>query len=135
MRKKIGIDPSFAGNFSLVNMEVNAAFQYGLDDIRPTQNYVAALLERGVKALIYVGKNDFGCNHVGNEAFTSNLEWTGHEAFNDQPIKDWYVDGKVAGQRRSANGLSFVTFEGAGHMVNYLFLNMPPSMANDDVRF
>lgn len=118
MRTKIGVDPSITANFSLANTDLNAAFVKKLDEYRPTQNYVAALLERGVQALIFVGKNDMICNHVGNQMFTSNMEWTGQDAFNEKPLENWYVDGKVAGQRRNANGLSYVTFEGAGHMVS-----------------
>jgi carboxypeptidase C (cathepsin A) len=90
-----------------------------MDMYRPTYHYVAALLERGVQALIYVGKYDWICNHVGNEAWTTELEWSGREEFAKQPLKDWSVDGKTpAGSTRSAKGLTFLTIEGAGHLVS-----------------
>lgn len=116
----LGVDPSLKGNFSLDSDAVYEAFTANMDSYRPTQYYVAALLDRGVKALIYAGKNDFRCSHVGNEAWTRELEWSGHNAFSTQPLVDWFVDGKVAGMKRSTNGLTFANIEGAGHMVSIL---------------
>jgi len=93
-----------------------------LDEYHPTQHYVAALLERKVKVLIYVGKYDWICNHVGNEAWTLNLEWSGHDEFSAQALREWKVDGKTAGSTRSAQGLTFATINGAGHMVASHFI-------------
>ena len=56
---------------------------------------------------------------MGNERWTLDLEWTGHDDFNAQPLKEWKIgDGKVAGKWRSAKGLTFATVHGAGHMVS-----------------
>ena len=63
VRQVLGIDPAF-GNYSSVNMSVNAAFEAHLDAIFPTQYYLTALLERGVRVLLYVGANDWVCNWV-----------------------------------------------------------------------
>jgi carboxypeptidase C (cathepsin A) len=118
VRTQIGVDPTITANFSACNYDVTAAFRSALDEYYPTYHYVAALLERGVQALIYVGKYDWGCNHVGNEAWTTALEWSGREAFAAQPLREWIVDGKTAGSVRSAKGLTFLKVEGAGHMVS-----------------
>ena len=75
----------------------------------PTQHYVTALLERNIRVLIYVRKNDWICNHVGNEAWTLDLEWSGHDEFSTQRLREWKVDGKSAGKTCSAKGLTFVT--------------------------
>jgi len=104
----------------------------------PTQYYVEGLLERGVPVLIYAGTLDFqwyvkfpwcksewrvlmkrwmNSNWVANQLWTEKLQWTGKEAFNAQKMRDWDVDGRVAGQWKSANGLTFLTFYEAGHMV------------------
>ncbi|KAF8972465.1 serine carboxypeptidase [Flammula alnicola] len=119
VRSKLGVDPAVTGNFSSCSNDVGAAFLLNMDEFRPTYHYVAALLERGVQALIYVGKNDWICNHVGNEAWTRELEWSGHDQFSGQPLREWIVNGKKAGDTRSASGLTFATIEGAGHMVPY----------------
>ena len=115
----LGVDPAVQKNFTSCSSEVGRGFVRTLDAYRPTQHYVAALLERGVKALIYVGKNDWICNHVGNERWTLDLEWTKHDEFSSQPLREWIVDGKAAGMTRSAGGLTFATIEGAGHMVHF----------------
>ena len=48
---------------------------------------------------------------------TLALEWTKQDAFRSQPLRDWTVDGKVAGVVRSGGGLTYATISGAGHMV------------------
>lgn len=106
-------------NFSSCNTQVGNDFADNLDEYHPTQHYVAALLERNVNVLIYVGKYDWICNHVGNEAWTLALEWSGHEEFSKQSLREWKIDGKSVGMTRSAKGLTFATIEGAGHMVRF----------------
>ncbi|KIM38984.1 hypothetical protein M413DRAFT_447347 [Hebeloma cylindrosporum] len=119
VRSQLGVDPSITSNFSSCSSEVGQAFWQNLDEYRPTYNYVAALLERGVKALIYVGTYDWICNFVGNEQWTLALEWSGQEEFGKQGLREWIVNGKTAGTMRSAKGLTFATIQGAGHMVPY----------------
>jgi cathepsin A (carboxypeptidase C) len=119
VRTLLGVDISVTGNFSSCAGPVGNDFSNNLDEYHPTQHYVAALLERNIKVLIYVGKYDWICNHVGNEAWTLDLEWSGHDEFSAQPLREWRVDGKTAGTTRSAKGLTFVTIDGAGHMVPY----------------
>jgi cathepsin A (carboxypeptidase C) len=83
-----------------------------VDASYPTQHYITALLERSIKVLIYVGKYE-------SEGWTLALEWSasGHEEFSTQSLREWKIDGKVVGTTRSANGLTFATSDGAGHMV------------------
>src|SRR6266571_7839349 len=118
VRSRLGVDPVVPSNLSLCSAEIGLAFESQMDEYRLTYHYVAALLERGVKALIYVGTYDWICNFVGNEAWTLNLEWTKQKEFASQPLREWIVDGKKAGMMRSAAGLTFATVEGAGHMVS-----------------
>ena len=46
------------------------------------------------------------------------LEWTGQEEFSQKPFESWLVNDKVVGGTRSAQGLTFATINGAGHMVS-----------------
>lgn len=48
---------------------------------------------------------------------TLELEWTGQADFASQALREWKVNGTVAGVTRSAGPLTFVTIHGAGHMV------------------
>ncbi|KAI0772250.1 serine carboxypeptidase [Irpex lacteus] len=104
-------------NFSGWSDDVNARFNENLDSVFPSPYYIAALLERGVRALVYAGANDWICNWIGNQNMLLNLEWTGADAFRASTAKEWTVDGEVAGLTRSAGKLTFVTVDGAGHMV------------------
>lgn len=96
---------------------MSAAFSANRDELQSSHLHVAALLERGVQVLIYIGTYDWICNWVGNERWTLALEWSGQKDFVSQDLKVWEVDGKRAGRTRSARGLTFATVEGAGHMV------------------
>ncbi|KAH9487335.1 Carboxypeptidase Y-like protein A [Psilocybe cubensis] len=119
VRSTLGVDPSITANFSSCSNDVGSRFYAKLDEFHPTHHYVSALLDRGVRALIYVGRNDWICNHVGNERWTLEFEWNGHKEFSVLPLREWSVAGKKAGMTRSAKGLTYATIDGAGHMVPY----------------
>ncbi|OJT03151.1 Serine carboxypeptidase-like [Trametes pubescens] len=117
----LGVDSSMMRtNFSWDSPDVQEAFRSNLDHFGfPAQYYIGALLERGVRALIYVGATDFICNWIGNERMTLALEWTGQEEFRADTLREWTVDGQAAGVVRSGGGLTYATIAGAGHMVPY----------------
>ncbi|KAK2459316.1 hypothetical protein APHAL10511_008671 [Amanita phalloides] len=120
VRHQLGVDPALLGqNFSSCSQDVYGAFMNSMDEYHQTQHYVASLLDRGVKALIYVGAYDWICNWVGNERWTLALEWTGKNEFIKKELRAWSVDGKKAGSVRSAGPFTFATIDGAGHMVPY----------------
>ena len=54
---------------------------------------------------------------VGNEKMTLDLEWTGQAGYQERPLREWFVDGDVAGKTRSYGPLTFATIRDAGHMV------------------
>ncbi|KAI0033637.1 serine carboxypeptidase [Vararia minispora EC-137] len=118
VRSELGVD-SHAASFSACSDRVGSAFALTQDGLHDSSVYVGALLERGVRVLIYVGTYDWICNWVGNERWTLRLDWSGRTEFAAQELRDWKVDGKVAGKTRSANGLAFATVNAAGHMVPY----------------
>ncbi|KAJ7288105.1 Alpha/Beta hydrolase protein [Mycena rebaudengoi] len=105
--------------YLVVSPTVFFAFGSTMDEAKGTTNYVAALLERNVRVLIYAGSYDWVCSWVGNERWTLALEWSGQIAFRAEPLREWTVDGKRAGIMRSAQGFTFATLDAAGHMVPY----------------
>lgn len=54
VRTLIGVDSSITKNFTSCSSDVGQAFGATQDILHPTADYVAALLERGVRVLIYV---------------------------------------------------------------------------------
>jgi carboxypeptidase C (cathepsin A) len=117
VRASLGVD-KHASNFTACSDTVGNAFAATLDETHESSAYVGALLERGVRVLVYVGTYDWICNWVGNERWTLTLEWSGKEEFARQELTEWSIDGKVAGRSRSAGGFAFATVNAAGHMVS-----------------
>ncbi|KAI0756370.1 serine carboxypeptidase [Daedaleopsis nitida] len=113
----LGIDP-LHNNFTAIDLDLNTRFFHDLWDFR-AEHYLAALLEHGVRVLIYVGDTDWICNWVGNQRMTLELEWSSQEAFRNEPLREWSVDGKVAGKTRRSGKLSFATIRDAGHLAPY----------------
>ncbi|KAJ6602827.1 serine carboxypeptidase [Mycena vulgaris] len=112
----LGVDVS---TYDSCSNDVGRDFSLTLDMMKGATDYVGALLERGVRVLIYAGTYDWVCNWVGNEAWTRGLEWTGRAEFAAQPLREWMVEGKRAGKTRAAGALTFATVDAAGHMVPY----------------
>ncbi|SJK99169.1 related to PRC1-carboxypeptidase y, serine-type protease [Armillaria ostoyae] len=121
VRSLLGVDSEVPENFSSCNEDIINNFTASQDELHPTitKDHVAALLERGIKVLIYAGANDWVCNWVGNERWTLALEWSGKMEFVGERLREWGVDGKVAGKTRSAKGFTFATVDGAGHFAPY----------------
>lgn len=62
-------------NFTSCSSDVGRAFNSHLDKYAvPAHFHVAALLERGVRVLIYAGTYDWQCNWVANKLFADRLE-------------------------------------------------------------
>ncbi len=117
VQKEIGVE-FYTGNFSLIAMGVNAAFWATGDALYQNSHYVAELLERGVRVLIYAGTNDMIANWVGNERWTREMWWSGQAGYASKPLVDWSVNGRVAGKVRSHGDFTFATIYGAGHLAS-----------------
>lgn len=48
---------------------------------------------------------------------TLALEWSSQERFRSEPLREWSIDGEVAGKTRRFGDLTFATVRDAGHMV------------------
>ena len=69
VRKTLGVDSAIIGNFTTCSDQVNQAFNNNLDFYFPSKYQIAGLLDRGIRVLIYVGANDWGCNWVCSPQF------------------------------------------------------------------
>ncbi|KAL1663142.1 Alpha/Beta hydrolase protein [Schizophyllum commune] len=113
-------------NFTMSSSDVNAAFSSHLDKyVMPTQYYVAGLLERGVRVLIYAGTYDWQCNWVANRLWVEKLEWSDAATYQATPWRDWGLGNgsdpsnfTKAGEVRETPLLTFATIREAGHMIS-----------------
>ncbi|CAA7269007.1 unnamed protein product [Cyclocybe aegerita] len=115
-RELLGVSPSAPTNFSSCSSNVGTAFASHMDKWAVhTQDYVANLLERGVRVLLYAGTLDWQCNWVANAMWVDKLEWSGQNGWKDVEWREW-KGGKV---KESKEGLLvFATVNGAGHMMS-----------------
>ncbi|KAF8317936.1 serine carboxypeptidase [Clavulina sp. PMI_390] len=118
VRELLGVSPKVP-HFQGCNMPLLLTFEEKLDRYHTSPPYVAQLLERGIDVLVYVGKNDFICNHIGNYKWANALEWHGGDAFRKETLQPWVVDGEVAGEAKTVGGFTFATILDAGHMAPY----------------
>lgn len=82
VRELVGAAPKEQiGHFASCSDDVAAGFSSMLDITHDNGFNVAGLLERGIKALIYVGTLDWICNHNGNFEWVSTLDWSGSDAW------------------------------------------------------
>jgi carboxypeptidase C (cathepsin A) len=115
IRELLGAETT--NNFTSCSRDVGANFNAHMDKwIVPSQYYVAGLLERGVRVLIYAGTYDWQCNWVANKLWVDKLEWTGQDTYTAAEWRDWTVDGHKAGETKSSGLLTFATVREAGHM-------------------
>ncbi|KAA8544133.1 hypothetical protein F0562_022145 [Nyssa sinensis] len=88
-----------------------------MDWMRNLEVGIPALLEDGIKLLVYAGEYDLICNWLGNSRWVHAMEWSGQKDFVAAPSVKFVVDGAEAGQLKSHGPLTFLKVHGAGHMV------------------
>lgn len=113
-RSALGI-PDRVPVWKACNRDVTTRFAL-VDFMSCFHQKIPALLHSGVRVLVYAGDADFMCNAPGNRAWTLALNWRGKAAFNAAPEHEWVANGKVAGEARTAEGLTFLRLNEAGHM-------------------
>ena len=115
--KALGAEVS---SYDSCNMDINRAFLFAGDWMKPYYRLVPGLLEQ-IPVLIYAGEADFICNAMGNPAWVEALEWPGKEAFNKEnlAVLEHQNSGNETGTFKSSGNLTFITIHQAGHMVPY----------------
>ncbi|KAF7292811.1 Carboxypeptidase [Mycena indigotica] len=122
IREALGVDTSVPTPFVGCSNTVSRLFVSHLDKWAvPNHFYIAGLLERGVRVLIYAGTLDWQCNWAANRMWVDKLEWSGAKEYRALEWAAWSAGGKgtKAGEVKQSEGLplAFVTLYGAGHMV------------------
>ncbi|KAL0436933.1 UNVERIFIED_CONTAM: Serine carboxypeptidase-like 48 [Sesamum radiatum] len=87
------------------------------DMMRNLEVGIPALLEDGIKLLVYAGEYDLICNWIGNSKWVHAMEWSGQKEFVSAPTIPFSVDGLEAGLQKGHGPLTFLKVHNAGHMV------------------
>lgn len=95
---------------------VDLALVYGGDWMKAYNHQVAHLLDSGVKVLIYAGEYDFICNWMGNHAWSSHLQFEGHDAFANATNLTFTDGNSTFGEYKSAANFTFLKVYNAGHL-------------------
>lgn len=120
VRSILGVETPY--NFSACSRAVMDNFNAHMDKwVGHTQDYVANLLDRGIRILIYGGTYDWQCNYVANKLWVDKLQWSGGDAYAKAEWRDWTYNGKKVGEVKETGLLTFATIRGAGHMMSYTF--------------
>lgn len=109
-------------SYDSCNFDINRNFMFAGDWMQPYHQLVPKILEE-LPVLIYAGDVDFICNWLGNEAWTNELEWSGHKDFAKAELEDLTLASdsskkdKAYGKVKTSGNLTFMRIFQAGHMV------------------
>ncbi|XP_073286595.1 serine carboxypeptidase-like [Primulina huaijiensis] len=87
------------------------------DWMRNLEVGIPALLEEGIKLLVYVGEYDLICNWLGNSKWLDAMTWSGQEKYLGASMIPFSVDGVEAGLQKGYGPLTFLKVHNAGHLV------------------
>ncbi|CAK4737004.1 hypothetical protein AeMF1_015862 [Aphanomyces euteiches] len=113
--EKLGVNTQRVGSWQECNFDINHQFSH--DWMKIYSQLVTPILEGGIRVSIYAGDADLMVNWQGNEAWTKQLKWSGHEAYSQAALKPTLFQGKTVGYSRSYKNLAFLRVLNAGHMV------------------
>ena len=105
------------GKIHFVSCSTEVYMALLVDWMRNLEVGIPALLEDGIKLLVYAGEYDLICNWLGNSRWVHAMEWSGQSQFVASPEIPFIVDGSEAGLLKSHGPLSFLKVHDAGHMV------------------
>lgn len=114
-QKQLGVD-SEGIKFTLDSKPV--ADHLRPDMVKSQIGHVADLLEAKVQVLIYTGANDYICNWIGGQTWTTLVDWSSKRHFSASAYRTWIgTDGSAGGHLRNYENFSYLIFNDAGHMV------------------
>lgn len=113
--------------WSETNLNVYTMFATTGDWMRNTRPQLEAVINAGIRVVIYAGDADYMCNYAGIEAMVNSLS----TQFTSQSFSTYTVNGNVAGQYKTTGLISYLRLYGAGHEVPaYRYGNLGPGEAS-----
>jgi len=118
VRKAIGTTlDQFPYKYKIRSEAVGMAFDEQLDRLStPSHLYVAELLSRGIRFLIYAGTYDSACGWVSNKMWVKKLDWSGRNMLETQAWRTWNVSGNPVGEVQNVGMLTIASVWAAGHI-------------------
>ncbi|GMF47482.1 unnamed protein product [Phytophthora fragariaefolia] len=121
VRKYLNVDER-ASAWQEDNNDVEMTFAADGDWAISQHEFIADMLDDGLRVLIYAGDADLMCNWIGNRAWTLELDWRGKDGYNAAEERVFVAllpegGGIDAGVVRSFDIFAFVRVHYAGHMV------------------
>ncbi|KAI9636529.1 Alpha/Beta hydrolase protein [Dioszegia hungarica] len=120
VKKELGAPADI--NFESCNMKINQNFLLQGDGVKDTASLLPALIEDGIRVLLYSGEADMLVNFIGCSRVLDTLVTSYQNAYLAAPTHNFTAsDGKVSGWTKKAGdgagNVAFVAFANAGHMV------------------
>ncbi|XP_047340255.1 serine carboxypeptidase-like [Impatiens glandulifera] len=112
IRTSIGV-----GNIRFVSLSVTIFNAMINDWMRNHAVEIPALLEDGIKVLIYAGEYDLIVNWIGIYRWVTEMNWSGQRTFNDKDLVSYVVDHAMKGELKEYGPLTFLKVHDSGHMV------------------
>jgi serine carboxypeptidase-like clade 4 len=83
------------------------------------EQFIPEMLNAGIRALVYSGKEDWICNWYGGRDWVRSMQWNGQTSFVPKidKLSKWTFEGKSVGEFATEGPLTFLAVEEAGHMV------------------
>ncbi|XP_022765464.1 serine carboxypeptidase 3-like isoform X2 [Durio zibethinus] len=117
LNKKSVRDALGVGNIDFVSCSPTVYQAMMVDWMRNLEVGIPALLEDGIKLLVYAGEYDLICNWLGNSRWVHAMQWSGQKEFVASPEVPFVVNGSEAGVLKTHGPLGFLKVHDAGHMV------------------
>ncbi|XP_073156661.1 serine carboxypeptidase-like [Henckelia pumila] len=105
------------GDIEFVSCSATVYYAMAGDWMRNLDVGIPALLEDGIKLLVYAGEYDLICNWLGNSNWLDAMKWSGQKKYLAASTVPFTVDGAEAGLQKGYGPLAFLKVHNAGHMV------------------
>lgn len=96
---------------------VDGQFSRTGDDARTLLPQLGALVNSGLKTLIWAGDADINCNWLGGHAAMLAMDWFGNETLHRTPFKNMTIRGKPVAAVQNVDNFSFARVYQAGHEI------------------
>ncbi|KZS95849.1 alpha/beta-hydrolase [Sistotremastrum niveocremeum HHB9708] len=87
------------------------------DDARTLLPQLSALVNSGLKTLLWAGDADINCNWLGGHASALAMDWFGKNQLAATPFKNMTVNGKAVAAIQNVDNFSFARVFASGHEV------------------